>query len=188
MQEGTIPFSEVQALYELCTFSTDLKKFCKDIGVSYDGYVKWRQRLRYDETIGKTVETEPPAASLMSEVDIVGSPGLDGTADIDIDEGDSNVGQTDPPDTDVKDTPQKDGLPDSTEPHSETTADGVPTLKGFDLRTTTLADVICAGRGLDMQIDSFKLHMHDGLNMRHTHITLRQAITILHQLNIMYSC
>ena len=188
MQEGTIPFSEVQALYELCTFSTDLKKFCKDIGVSYDGYVKWRLRLRYDETIGKTVETEPPAASLMSEVDIVGSPGLDGTADIDIDEGDSNVGQTDPPNTDVKDTPQKDGLPDSTEPHSGTTTDGIPTLKGFDLRTTTLADVICAGRGLDMQIDSFKLHMHDGLNMRHTHITLRQAITILHQLNIMYSC
>ena len=183
MQEGTIPFSEVQSLYELCTFSTDLKKFCKDIGVSYEGYVKWRQRLRYDETTGKTVEVEPPVAGLMSEVDIVGMPEPD-EADVD-DDDDKNA---DKDDTTVNGTLQEDGLSDSIERHSGTTADGIPAVKGFDLKTTTLADVICAGRGLDMQIDSFKLHMHDGLHMRHTHITLRQAITILHQLNIMYSC
>lgn len=185
MQEGNIQFSEVQSLYELCTFSTDLKKFCKDIGVSYEGYVKWRQRLRYDETTGRTVEVEPPAIGLMSEVDIVGMPAPD---EADIDDDDDNDNNADKDNAAANGTLQEDGLSDAIERHSGTTADGIPAVKGFDLKTTTLADVICAGRGLDMQIDSFKLHMHDGLHMRHTHITLRQAITILHQLNIMYSC
>ncbi len=183
MQEGTIQFSEVQALYELCTFSTDLKKFCKDIGVSYEGYIKWRQRLRYDETTGKTVEVEQPAASLMSEVEIVGMPEPDGVADDDDDNDNGNAS-----DAAGKDMQPEDALCDSVERHSGTTADGTPMVKGFNLQTTVLADVICAGRGLDTQIESFKLHMHDGLHMRRTHITLREAIIILHQLNIMYSC
>lgn len=183
MQEGTIKFSEVQGLYELCTFCTDLKKFCKDIGVNYESYIKWRQRLRYDETTGKTVEVEPTAASLMSEVEVIGIPKPDEDNSQDPDE------YTDiEDDTTENEVPKKGELSDSVKLHSGTTADGTPQVKGFDLKTTTLADVICAGRGLDMQIESFKLHMHDGLNMRHTHITLREAITILHQLNIMYSC
>lgn len=189
MQEGSIQFSEVQSLYELCTFSTDLKKFCRDIGVNYDKYVKWRQRLRYDEETGRTIEVDLPAPDVMSEVMVTGMLEPEDTTDVKQDDEVAGIDNIDE-ETDVldeTDTTDGDSL-DSISRHSGTNADGTPIVKGFDLKKTTLADVICAGRGLDMQIESFKLHMHDGLHMKHTHITLREAIIILHQLNIMYSC
>lgn len=188
MQEGSIQFSEVQSLYELCTFSTDLKKFCKDIGVNYDKYIKWRQCLRYDEETGRTIEVDLPAPDVMSEVMVTGMPEPE-DADGDEDDDVADVSGTDEETgvSDEMDTTDEDSR-DPISRHSGTDAKGTPIVKGFDLKKTTLADVICAGRGLDMQIESFKLHMHDGLHMRHTHITLREAIIILHQLNIMYSC
>ena len=182
MQESSISFSEVQSLYELCTFSTDLKKFCRDLGVNYDKYVKWRQRFRIDETTGRTIEVAPPGSDVMSEVTITGIP-VDECNDPD-ELRDADGQEADPhsePETETD-------IPETVEEHSGKNRDGIPIVKGFNLKATTLADVICAGKGLDMELDSFKIHMHDGLNIRHTHIPLRQAIIILHQLNIMYSC
>lgn len=177
MQTG-IQFSEVQSLYELCTFSTDLKKFCNDIGVNYEKYQKWQSRQRWSDDEQKTIEVDLPAENVMSEVEVTGAPVEDSCDEDEI--------QCD--ETDIEDSSSEDVQQQLIKEHSSTSPLGTPEIKGFDLRKTTLADVICAGRGLDMKIESFKLHMHDGLHMRHTHITLREAIIILHQLNIMYSC
>lgn len=185
MQGNGIDFSEVQSLYELCTFSTDLKKFCSSIGVNYDKYLLWQNRQRWDEEKEMNVESDEPGRRIMTEIEVVGIPHEDepGANLEDEDEKPEYLRKR----SDSERAWREEYIPSSA-CHFDRLGDGTPAIKGFDLRRTTLADVICAGRGLDAPIESFKLHMHDGLHMRHTHITLREAIVILHQLNIMYSC
>lgn len=171
-------FQEVQSLYELCTFSADLKKFCKDLGVNYEAYCKWQRRQQWSEELEKTVEVDEPPTQVMTEVTIVGMPEVDksqkrdegapGSTDASGAAGDGS--------TETEDEPVLGKCPEAN------------AVMGFNLHATTLAEVICAGRGLNARVESFKVHMHDGLHLRLTHIPLREAIRVLHQLNVMYSC
>lgn len=171
-------FQEVQSLYELCTFSADLKKFCKDLGVNYDAYCKWQRRQQWSEEQEKTVEVDTPPTPVMTGVTIVGMP------------------EEREPSEDDDAVHESNGAADVSVCKSEETEEEpilgkcpeMNAVMGFNLHATTLAEVICAGRGLNARVESFKVHMHDGLHLRLTHIPLREAIRVLHQLNVMYSC
>lgn len=175
-------FQEVQSLYELCTFSADLKQFCKDMGVNYEAYCKWQRRQQWSEELEKTVEVDEPPTQVMTGVTIVGMPQEKAPQDPD---------EAVPVGTGASDAASAGSMEVEDEDEAEPVLGKCPeanAVMGFNLHATTLAEVICAGRGLNARVESFKVHMHDGLHLRLTHIPLREAIRVLHQLNVMYSC
>ena len=59
MATSKVKFSEVQALYELCTSGTDIKDFCVQQGVNYQKFQTWRRKELWNKKIGKTEEVVP---------------------------------------------------------------------------------------------------------------------------------
>lgn len=70
MATSKVTFSEVQALYELCTSSTDIKDFCAQQGVNYQKFQIWRRKQLWNEKIGKTEEVTPSVLNAVKLTDM----------------------------------------------------------------------------------------------------------------------
>lgn len=71
MPNNKINYSEIQALYELCSEGRGLKEFCKDADVNYDKFVAWQRRQLWNEKLGKTEDKSNP---IMSPIQITDMP------------------------------------------------------------------------------------------------------------------
>ena len=69
-----VNFSEIQALYELCSSGVDIKEFCAQQGVSYPLFQSWQRKQLWNEKTGKREEVAP---STLNAVKITGLPVAD---------------------------------------------------------------------------------------------------------------
>ena len=70
MLTSKVSFSEVQALYELCTSGTDIKDFCAQQGVNYLKFQIWRRKQLWNQKIGKAEEVVPSTLNAVKLTDI----------------------------------------------------------------------------------------------------------------------
>ena len=70
MATSKVSFSEVQALYELCTSGTYIKDFCAQQGVNYQKFKIWRRKQLWNEKIGRTEEVVPSTLNAVKLTDI----------------------------------------------------------------------------------------------------------------------
>ena len=71
MAKEKVNYQKVYDLYQLCSETKDLRKFCTDYGVNYDKFMTWQRHQLWSEKLGKTVQTEQPK---VAKVQITGKP------------------------------------------------------------------------------------------------------------------
>lgn len=74
MANQRVNFSEVQALYELCTTGIGIEEFCAQQGINYQKFQTWQRKQLWNEKTGKAEEVTP---SRLNAVKITDMPTVD---------------------------------------------------------------------------------------------------------------